>query len=78
MDLNRLLINKDGVNLSYLERPFTLEEVKKAVFDLGSDKAPGPDGFPMMFFKTFWEIVKVEVMKLCEDFFFREGELRTY
>ncbi|XP_039129083.1 uncharacterized protein LOC120265272 [Dioscorea cayenensis subsp. rotundata] len=51
------------------------EEVKKAVFDLGSDKAPGPDGFPMMFCKTFWEIVKVEVMNLCEDFFSGKANL---
>ncbi|XP_039118945.1 uncharacterized protein LOC120255125, partial [Dioscorea cayenensis subsp. rotundata] len=74
-DLNRLLRNKARVDLSHLERPFSMEEVKKAVFDLGSDKAPGPDGFPMMFFKIFWEIIKVEVLKLCEDFYSGEANL---
>ncbi|XP_039120313.1 uncharacterized protein LOC120256691 [Dioscorea cayenensis subsp. rotundata] len=77
-DLNRLLRNKARVDLSHLERPFSMEEVKKAVFDLGSDKAPGPDGFPMMFFKIFWEIVKVEVLKLCEDFYSGEANLERY
>ncbi|XP_039145636.1 uncharacterized protein LOC120282866 [Dioscorea cayenensis subsp. rotundata] len=69
VDLNRLLTNKARVDLSQLERPFTIEEVKKAVFDLGSDKAPGPDGFPLLFFKSYWETVKVEVLKMCEDFY---------
>ncbi|XP_039146845.1 uncharacterized protein LOC120284106 [Dioscorea cayenensis subsp. rotundata] len=52
VDLRDLLKNKASVDLSFLECPFTLEEVKRAVFDHGSDKAPGPDGFPMHFFKT--------------------------
>lgn len=36
----------------WLERPFE-EEVRAAVFVLGSDKASGPDGFPMAFFQRF-------------------------
>ncbi|XP_039135703.1 uncharacterized protein LOC120273121 [Dioscorea cayenensis subsp. rotundata] len=68
VDLGNLLRNKSFVDLSSLERPFTLEEVKRAVFDLGSDKAPGSDGFPMFFFKSHWEIVKGEIMQLCQDF----------
>lgn len=75
VDLHRLLFHEEKVDLSLLEQPFTLEEVKKAVFDLGSDKAPGPDGFPMLFFKTYWEIVKVEVLHLCEDFFSGKANL---
>lgn len=34
--------------------PFTLEEVKKAIFQLGSDKALRPDGFPFILFPTFF------------------------
>lgn len=44
-------MNKNVVDLSYLERPFSLEENKTAVFDLGRDKAPGPDDFPLQFFR---------------------------
>ncbi|XP_039123619.1 uncharacterized protein LOC120260245 [Dioscorea cayenensis subsp. rotundata] len=75
VELCNLLKNKAFVDLSSLERPFTLEEVKRAVFDLGSDKASGSDGFPMFFFKTYWEFVKGEVMQLCEDFYTGKANL---
>lgn len=35
------------MDLSQLERPFSLKEVMDAVFELGRDKAPGQDGFPL-------------------------------
>lgn len=35
------------VNASWLERPFELEEIKRAVFTCGKDKTPGPDGFSL-------------------------------
>ncbi|XP_077237086.1 uncharacterized protein LOC143878724 [Tasmannia lanceolata] len=34
-----------------LEKPFEEEEIEKGVFSLGRDKAPGPDGFCLAFFK---------------------------
>ena len=40
----------DATEATWMERPFSEDEVKAAVFDLGSDRAPGPDGFPMAFF----------------------------
>ncbi|OAY79521.1 Ribonucleoside-diphosphate reductase large subunit [Ananas comosus] len=48
-------------NPDSLTTPFTLDEVKVATFQLGSDKAPGPDGFPLLFFQTFWESVKEDI-----------------
>ncbi|VVA31869.1 Hypothetical predicted protein, partial [Prunus dulcis] len=53
----------------WLERPFELEEVQKAVFDCGKDKSPGPDGFSMSFFQSCWEVVKGDLMKVMQDFF---------
>ncbi len=35
---------------SKLTLSFTVEEVKKAIFQLGPDKAPGPDGFNLRFY----------------------------
>ncbi|XP_062080419.1 probable cation transporter HKT1;4 [Humulus lupulus] len=35
---------KDEMNMS-LEAPFSLEEIKDAVFSMPADKSPGPDGF---------------------------------
>ena len=37
-----------------LEAHFTEEEIKYAVFGLGDGRAPGPDGFPTIFFQHFW------------------------
>lgn len=35
-----------------MERAFTIDEIKFAVFDVPSDKAPGMDGFPMSITKS--------------------------
>ena len=35
---------------TWLERPFEEEEIHRAVFSLGKEKAPGPDGFTFAFF----------------------------
>ncbi|XP_039126606.1 uncharacterized protein LOC120262766 [Dioscorea cayenensis subsp. rotundata] len=53
INFQKLFHLKTPVDLSTLDRPFTLEEVRKAVFELGRDKAPGPDGFPLIFFRQF-------------------------
>jgi hypothetical protein len=37
--------------------PFTVEDVKKAVFQIGDLKAPGPDGLHAIFYKKFWNLV---------------------
>ncbi|CAL8157492.1 unnamed protein product [Prunus armeniaca] len=53
----------------WLERPFEEEEIKRAVFDCGTDKLPRPDGFSMLLFQSCWDIVKEDIMKVLEDFF---------
>ncbi|KAH7659258.1 RNA-directed DNA polymerase protein, partial [Dioscorea alata] len=53
-------------NIFGRKRDFRFQE---AVFNLGSDKAPGPDGFPLQFFKSFWDTIKGDLFKLCEDFY---------
>lgn len=39
------------------------------VFGMSADKAPDPDGFPILFFQKCWDIVKFDIFKLCEDFY---------
>lgn len=63
------------MDLSILEYPFSFEEIKKAVFELRGDKAPGLDGFPIHFFKQFWETIKADFFRLCEDFYFHRANL---
>ncbi|XP_039113806.1 uncharacterized protein LOC120249381 [Dioscorea cayenensis subsp. rotundata] len=75
VDLPKLFENKQHVQLGVLEGPFSSEKIKDAVFSLGGDKAPGPDGFPMCFFKQCWESIKVDIFKFCEDFYFDRANL---
>ncbi|CAL9004761.1 unnamed protein product [Prunus brigantina] len=58
-----------GEEAVWLERPFEEEEVKRAVFDCGTDKSPGPDGFSMLLFQSCWDILKEDLMKVMKDFF---------
>lgn len=53
VDFQRLFQLKTPMDLTRLEDPFSVEEIKSAVFELGGDKAPVPDGFPIHFFKLF-------------------------
>ncbi|KAL2246363.1 UNVERIFIED_CONTAM: hypothetical protein Sindi_2904500 [Sesamum indicum] len=43
--------------------------VKKAVFDISEDKAPGPDGYSSGFFKAAWPVVGTEVTRAVLNFF---------
>lgn len=51
-----------------LTKPFSLEEVKKVVFEMRQNRAPGPDGFPAEFYVKFWGIIKFELLDLINDF----------
>ncbi|XP_062096322.1 uncharacterized protein LOC133802092 [Humulus lupulus] len=52
---------QDGPTLTdqqvqYLEQPYSLAEIKGALFSIPNEKAPGPDGFSSGFFKNTWEV----------------------
>uniref|UniRef100_C6JRZ2 Uncharacterized protein n=1 Tax=Sorghum bicolor TaxID=4558 RepID=C6JRZ2_SORBI len=51
-----------------LEANFSEEEVKDAVFGSYADGAPGPDGLPFLFYQTFWEVIKKDLMRLIDCF----------
>nr|GEU37982.1 putative reverse transcriptase domain-containing protein [Tanacetum cinerariifolium] len=40
-----------------LECEVSNDEIKKAVLDCGTEKAPGPDGFTFGFFRHFWYLI---------------------
>ncbi|MGV7343231.1 hypothetical protein PJI17_31530, partial [Mycobacterium kansasii] len=44
------------------------KEVKGAIDELEGDKAPGPDGFPIIFFQTFWDILKGDLLEFIAEF----------
>ncbi|GKF17375.1 aspartic peptidase [Tanacetum coccineum] len=51
-------------------------EIKFAMFDIGDDRAPGPDGFSLAFFKKGWDILGDDVCKSIRDFFRNRQILR--
>ncbi|GJX87033.1 RNA-directed DNA polymerase, eukaryota, reverse transcriptase zinc-binding domain protein [Tanacetum coccineum] len=52
-----------------LEGEVTNEEVKKAVWDCGVDKAPGPDGFTFGFYRRYWNLIESDVVNAVKWFF---------
>eukprot|EP00253_Pinus_taeda_P026936 PITA_26936 len=48
-------------------REISMEEVEEAIMSISNDKAPGPDGFTINFYKTYWNTVKQEVWEVVED-----------
>lgn len=40
-----------------LEKEVTEEEICRVLFDMPSNKSPGPDGYPSEFFKITWPIL---------------------
>ncbi|GJW59291.1 RNA-directed DNA polymerase, eukaryota [Tanacetum coccineum] len=52
-----------------LESEVTNDEIKRAVWDCGTDKAPGPDGFTFGFYRRFWYIIESDVYDVVKHFF---------
>ncbi|GJR11656.1 putative reverse transcriptase domain, reverse transcriptase zinc-binding domain protein [Tanacetum coccineum] len=50
-------------------RDISSQEVKSAMFSMGNDKSPGPDGFTAGFFKDTWDIIGADVIKAVSEFF---------
>ncbi|GKA91079.1 hypothetical protein Tco_0812949 [Tanacetum coccineum] len=52
-----------------LERTATYDEIKKAVWDCGTNKYPGPDGFSFEIFRRYWDIINQDVVDVVHLFF---------
>jgi len=57
-----------------LTRPFSVDEVRRAVWDCENYKSPGPDGINFGFIKEFWDTMKEDVMRFLVEFH-RNGRL---
>lgn len=69
--LGNILTPEDCTNLI---KPISDSEIKEAIFSMGDDKAPGPDGYSAAFFKRNWELVGHLVQDAVQEFF-RFGRL---
>jgi hypothetical protein len=60
---------------AFLTPPYS-EEVRKVVFMMEHNKAPGPDGFPAEFYQTFWDIIRVDLLALFSSL--HTGQLELF
>jgi len=47
----------------------TNDDIKRALFSIGDDKSPGPDGYSSLFFKKSWDVVGQDLCAAVRDFF---------
>ncbi|GKC58412.1 putative RNA-directed DNA polymerase, eukaryota, reverse transcriptase zinc-binding domain protein, partial [Tanacetum coccineum] len=52
-----------------LEKSVDVEEIRTAVWDCGSQKASGVDGFSFLFLKRYWEFLKDDVVEAVRSAF---------
>ena len=62
----RALSSEDS---SFLETPFTKKVIREVVFNLGCLKSPSLDGMTRGFYKTSWNILKSDLVRVFQDFF---------
>jgi hypothetical protein len=58
----------DDVN-AVLCKPFSIDEISDAMFQIGPLKAPGPDGFLARFYQRNWGVLKSEIIQAVLQFF---------
>ncbi|XP_039054285.1 uncharacterized protein LOC120196582 [Hibiscus syriacus] len=51
---------------NWLDKPFENNEIKEALFSMGTLKAPGVDGFHAIFFQNNWDVVGEKVCSLVK------------
>jgi hypothetical protein len=49
---------------NFLTAEYSEEEVRKAIFQMEHNKAPGTDGFPTEFYQNFWNTIKSDLLDL--------------
>lgn len=49
-------------------KPYNNEEIGTAFFQMGPTKAPGPDGFPALFYQTHWNFLEEDICQAVRGF----------
>jgi hypothetical protein len=56
---------------SVLMKPFSEEEICNVIWSMEPDKAPGPDGFSIHFYRACWDIIKSDLLRMIKAFHHR-------
>ena len=51
-----------------LVESFKEDEIRRAVWDCGGEKSPGPDGLNFKFIKHFWQLLKPDFLRFLDEF----------
>jgi hypothetical protein len=49
--------------------PFSEEEIRLAFFSMNPNKSPGPDGFSILFYQKFGDLIKHDIVHLFCEFY---------
>ncbi|GKA51150.1 hypothetical protein Tco_0744346 [Tanacetum coccineum] len=52
-----------------LERDVSNKKIKSAVWDCGTNKSPGPDGFTFEFFRRYWKLLEHDIVAGVKELF---------
>ncbi|KAM2567066.1 hypothetical protein TB1_009491 [Malus domestica] len=63
-------------NAQRLMQTITEEEVRLSMFQIPTDKAPGPDGFTGSFYHELWDVVGRDIFAMVQAFWVSEKMLR--
>jgi len=62
----------DPSDVGWLESPFQEEKVLQPLLSMDEDKAPGLDGFFLGLYRSYWSIVKADIMSVFHNFYRHE------
>ena len=51
-----------------LTNPFSEQDVVEVIWGMQPDKAPGPDGFSIHFFRICWPVIKYDLLRMISSF----------
>jgi hypothetical protein len=68
-DQNEKITEEENIQLT---KPFTDDEIKKVIKSMKGNRAPGPDHIPVEFYQSCWEIIKVDIMDMIQEFWNHE------